>query len=186
MSKDLRHVRQEHLRRVIIGTHFEKVVNREKWVEYGHILKGATFAAERLTEVDGAKQVRGSVGSIVTADWEWLQNRLSDIRMQMVVGRINLALVTGPDDDALPQVLRIFRLHYLGGNRWEDNRVSVKPTDGYGDWMDKTKFSVPGVWVPNYEIYSVKNIRVVAGRLKYDELTPSKSDPNADFIDNRT
>lgn len=163
--------RGEPIDRTFIGTHSEQIQGREKWYEGTHMIKGVTFAVEHIIETNGLAQDLGC-GMKVSGAAELPQNTISDYQFYNSVlnGVRNFAFVTGSGP---AQLMRLFRLYYVGANQWQDNRIAMIADDKYDSSMDKASLKITG-FIQSYEMYVVKNVRLVGDRLAFDivEGTP--------------
>jgi hypothetical protein len=174
MPKLLSHIRRDRIDRLLIGLHTQKIENKEEWYEAGHLIKGASFGAKLVTEKTGdAQELSNGAGMLIDASGEFAQNTPNDyLDYAKWKGTVNIAIVTGKEP---AMMLRLFRLHYLGATKWEDNRVSITIDDAYNSLMDKAPFKISG-WVRSFERYLVSSVAIKQKRLSFDIISGEKID----------
>lgn len=170
MQKNTSQIRRDRLQRVFVGTHSEKIVGRETWHEVGHFIQGFQLRANRITETFGDLHESSSrLGYRISGQCEPAQNTLADYAFydSVMNGKRNVALLTG-------QVLKLYRLQYLGAKKWSDNRISLVTDEGYESPMDKVYTRFSGlVWA--YERLLVENVQIINGKLTFKQLSKSNS-----------
>jgi hypothetical protein len=173
-GKSVARIRRDHIDRIFIGTHSAQIQGRETWYEMTHMLKGATFQARHVIEQNGDGGQQPGAGFMIDIAAEPIQNNYTDYQFydQILNGKRNVIIVTGKGDRKL---LRAFRLLYLGGGKWADNRIYLVTDDSYNSSIDKASMKSTG-WVQTFERYTIGAVALANNKLTFNILegtTPS-------------
>jgi hypothetical protein len=166
MTKNIGNIDRHRLQRFFVGTHTDLKPAPEVWYEMGHFIEGFELKAKRVSEKDGKLRFRTmGLGCIVEGSCEPAQNKISDYQFYLskMNETRNVAMLCNDDE------LTIFRLARQPDGTYDDNRISMLTSGGYGSVMQKAYTNFSG-WVMYYEKFRVKNVQLLGTNLKYDIL----------------
>ena len=166
MTKSIGNIDRHRLQRFFVGIHDEIKPAPEVWYEMGHFIEGFELKAKRLSEKDGKLRFRTqNLGCSIEGSCEPAQNKISDYQFYLTrMNEVkNIAMLINDDE------LIVFRLAKQSDGTWDDNRISMLTSGGYGNVMQKAYTDFSG-WVKYYEKFRVSNLQLLGTNLKYTIL----------------
>lgn len=163
MPKNTGNIDRSRLQRFFVGTHTLDAPQPELWYEMGHFIQGFDFKTKRVSEKNGILRERTyGLGFTIEGSCEPAQNKISDYTFynQKMNETRNVAMLCNDDE------LILFRLVRGITGFYDDNRISMLTSGGYGSLMQKAYTEFSG-WIKYYEKMKVKDFSLSGTSLKF-------------------